>query len=134
MKQVGKLEEIYETLPQGGLVFKTQTGFNFHYQGKVYAFHYNNDPWKENKCVMNGKVKPFLSTKEAEVIEKFAEAPVIPPVLSGTAKVMPNDRGTKACIDHIQKKIEVIEKINRPGSNQQISLLKNLINELQQFL
>lgn len=148
-----QFKKIADKISPANHVVAIQSGFNLIVDGKTYSFYY---PKKgHNKIVHKTKVIPFRDKEEFGAFrllrqkledpsivleEKVAFKTPVPPEPTNNAKFTLSTKGvlalygTEACIAHIQAKIEKMQADTTRNNSRFISGLKNLIDELKQYL
>jgi len=115
----------------------TKTGFNASYNKKIVSFHYKNKSLGEGTAVFRSRVIKFPINGEVDVWstlvgykepDKVTEKPLSVPIADNQGS------GVQQCIDHIGKKLQLIEADTTRNNNQLVTLLRQLQQELKQYL
>lgn len=131
MKIKGTPESITKDWPKPNHVKITQSGFNFYHKRMCFCFHYTDKDTRINKLVFNNKSVDFVSGKETEALFKL-----VPAIKVEELKTAPisSENGVIKCIDHINKKIALIEADAARNNNRVLVILRQLTEELKQFI
>lgn len=119
---VGEMAKIVQ-LPNGIQAKVMNTGI-------VLTFFYRQQKYHLNTS--NAYVK-FTPGKEIDVISKYYQGAPQRAIREAEKVTEVTDKGTQACIDHLNRKQEIILK-NNPDDHKLLAFCKTLANEFQQYL
>lgn len=141
MKMKGTITSTTKDFPKPCVIEATQNGFNFKYRGITYAFYYGDKPTGYSKMVAHREKTEVYKFHAGAELQLIMAMPEIKEYLESVPEEKPNPKivhkkqtGTQSCIDHINRKIEVITRDQSRMNNQVLMLLKELVKELHQYL
>ncbi len=108
-------------------------------KGTVLTVWFKRKKWHTNK-MKNNDWRRFADRSDlCKIIDNLGERDLKPVEDAPVPRQQPDnvveieDKGTRACIDHLARKAEVIAK-NNPEDHKLISFCKSLANEFNQYL
>jgi len=123
---------IKKQFPEGLSWRMTQSGFNVSTEHSWVCFHYRNGS-DTGTAVYNSKSVKFNRGEEYLTYLHFTKKPVVEPEINNTVLEV-STNGVQQCIDHIGRKIVLMEKDADRNNTSKIVMLKSLQYELKQYL